>query len=86
MARRFQFSLRLLLWLTAVVAFQAAAAARRASTEPLSSLERIASLVIAGALAVAGLVLLLSPRRPAMARLPAKTGQPDGAVGGDVHE
>lgn len=58
MLRRFQFNLRALLWLTAVFAFYAAVAAKRASTDELMLLESIAILSLAGILVAAGLFLL----------------------------
>lgn len=62
MPRRFQFSLKWLVWLTATIAFQAAAAARRASVEELRPLEGIAIILVAAVLMAAGVVLLR--RRP----------------------
>jgi hypothetical protein len=61
MARRFQFSLKWLVWLTATIAFQAATAARRASVEELRPLERIAFILVAAALVATGLILLCRP-------------------------
>lgn len=58
MPRRFQFSLKWMLWLMATLAFQAATAARRASIEELRPMERVAIIATAAVLVATGLFLV----------------------------